>query len=303
MSPKPEMCPIDQLNKKVRVVAAKNPKDPTYAAIREPTSAHKSASTSGWSLEAFRLSAVNKGLGPALGLANPTVYVRRFEWLMYLHTLHAVFWIARFIWFEPQGWAKYAATFVAIWAWTDFKGGVLHVVLDNPDNINYPVIGLPSLEFQMHHAIPQDIVIKGFAQACSDLNPIACYGIGWTLYHSGGDPYTMALASTVLLCAYAGQYAHQAAHKLPKQRPTWVTWLQRLGVMVPPEVHHRHHQTHDVDFAILNGWSNPVLRQMLKWLPQRPYGGTWITLFVLCTAFDAFVLTGLLRPLLGVQIA
>merc|ERR1712125_183636 len=50
--------------------------------------------------------------------------------------------------------------------------GVLHVVLDHPDNISLPVLGQPCLEFQWHHAIPDDLVRKDFVDVCGDLNTV-----------------------------------------------------------------------------------------------------------------------------------
>lgn len=238
----------------------------------------------------------------ALGLANPTVYVRRWEWFAALHAAVAVAFIANFIINEPNGLMKYAATLLAMWWWSDFKGGMLHVVLDTPGNIKYPVIGLPSLEFQLHHAIPQDIVMKGFGQACADLNPIACYAFLILSLQTWWDPYSMALGETILLCSYAGQYSHQATHKLAKHRPEWVKMLQNVGILLPPDVHRRHHQTHDKDFAILNGWSNPLLKQMLKIFPQKECAGVWVGMFLMCTAFDAWSLSMIMKPLLGVVV-
>ncbi len=46
----------------------------------------------------------------------------------------------------------------------DFYGAVLHVVLDHPPFIQMPVIGPGCLEFQWHHAIPNDIVSKPYVQ-------------------------------------------------------------------------------------------------------------------------------------------
>lgn len=45
-------------------------------------------------------------------------------------------------------------TFVFSFMWYDLFSGVLHVNLDNPDFINFPVLHEPCLEFQWHHHIP-----------------------------------------------------------------------------------------------------------------------------------------------------
>jgi hypothetical protein len=274
--------PIEKLNRLVKMVADKNPDEPTYELLRKEPSSF-------WDRPDVCI---------ALGMANPTVYVRRWEWFAMLLSLNALFWIGNYVVNESHGLAKYAALLVILWWYSDFKGGMLHVVLDTPANIKYPVIGLPSLEFQLHHAIPQDIVIKGIWQACADLNPIAVYAFILVAAESGFDPLAMAIGETILLCSYCGQFSHQATHKLSKDRSETVKFLQRVHILLPPEVHRKHHQTHDKDFAILNGWSNPVLAQMLKVFPQHSCAPVWVGMFLTATAFDAVCLAYLLRPLL-----
>ena len=94
----------------------------------------------------------------------------------------------------------------------DFYGAVLHVVLgnrlklkvfpksdfvfhfyviiysfiDHPAFVNYPILGDGCLEFQWHHAIPQDICRKPFYEACGDLNLTALLHLGWLAVINGG---------------------------------------------------------------------------------------------------------------------
>ena len=48
--------------------------------------------------------------------------------------------------------------------WYDFYSGMLHIVLDNPSFLEFPILGPPCLEFQWHHHIPSDITSKKFLQ-------------------------------------------------------------------------------------------------------------------------------------------
>ena len=65
--------------------------------------------------------------------------------------------------------------------WYDFLSGVLHMVLDNPEFINFPIIDDSCLEFQWHHRIPTDIISKSFLQVCGDLNMIMIMLLGFYL--------------------------------------------------------------------------------------------------------------------------
>lgn len=273
---------FEKLNGLVKKVAEKNPQQTYLDCVRNK-------GTSFWERPDVCI---------ALGMANPTVYVRRWEWLCALLTLNAVYWIGNYIVNTPNGLLRYAVVFALMYAYSDFKGGMLHVVLDTPSNIKLPVVGCPSLEFQLHHAIPQDIVMKGISQACADLNPIAIYAFVLVAIETGFDPLAMALGETILLCSYAGQFSHQATHKLAKQRGPIVKFLQDAHILLPPDVHRKHHQTHDKDFAILNGWSNPLLAQMLKIFPQYSCSHIWLGMFLFGMAFDSALLAMAIRPLL-----
>ena len=44
----------------------------------------------------------------------------------------------------------------------DLFSGVLHIVLDDPHNLDVPLLGQPALEFQWHHRLPHDITAKDF---------------------------------------------------------------------------------------------------------------------------------------------
>jgi len=78
-----------------------------------------------------------------------------------------------------------------------------------------------------------------------------------------------ALQSLVLVvAANAGllvQISHMAAHgRFPTSRVVRV--LQRTHLMLPPRDHRAHHATFDRNFAILTGWSNPLLNLFYTWV-------------------------------------
>jgi hypothetical protein len=271
--------PIDRLNAHAKLIAAKHPDDEALEALRRPIKSY-------YDTPEFCVG---------LGLANPTVYIRRWIWYTCLLVLSCVAFILNFALSEQNGWFKVLKILPFVWFYTDLFGGVLHIVLDTPSNVKYPVIGLPSLEFQLHHAIPQDIVRKGIWQACGDLNTIASYGLIISAVTTGFDKLTLCVGGMALLAGYAGQGAHQAAHKLPKDNNGFVKFLQKAGLFVSPEIHRGHHQTHDKDFCILCGWSSPLLQLGLKVMPQFTAPGAWIAIFVTMVAVGPIYLSRFLR--------
>lgn len=58
------------------------------------------------------------------------------------------------------------------------------------------------------------------------------------------------------------QLSHAAAHGRWNSSPSinrLVRFLQRAGILLPPEMHRAHHTGFDGNFAILTGWSTPLL--------------------------------------------
>lgn len=270
---------FDKLNAHAKAIAAKHPDDEALECLRREVKTF-------YDSPEFCVG---------LGIANPTVYIRR--WVSYLAALvlFCVGAMANFALSESWGGLKLLAIAPAVWFYTDLFGGVLHVVLDTPSNIKYPIIGLPSLEFQLHHAIPQDIVRKGLLQACGDLNTLATWGLVISSVSTNFDPFTLCVGGMALLAGYAGQAAHQAAHKLPKDNSSFVKFLQQNGLFVRPDVHRGHHQTHDKDFCILCGWSSPLLDLGLKLMPQYTCSGAWVAIFVTMVAIGPVYLAKTLR--------
>jgi hypothetical protein len=199
--------------------------------------------------------------------AGTDVYMTRISIIPYLVTLAGAFFIARMYWFCGVLPSMFVNLCMFIYA--DFKGGVVHVVLDEPENINLPLLGPGALEFQMHHAIPRDNVIKPYIQMLGDLNTIVVICCSLVIFLGHTDPLAMGLLSSIILFSYVGQYAHRASHMSKKMRPQWVQTLQRWHILLPPGDHAKHHKTYDDNFPILNGWTAPFFSWAVKKTTNR----------------------------------
>jgi hypothetical protein len=201
--------------------------------------------------------------------------------------------------------------FVIMFIGYDFYSGILHVVLDHPDNIAIPILGQPCLEFQWHHAIPDDIVRKDFVDVCGDLNVVVLIlaVINLVLLDDvGNNGMAMLLLGLKLWMAYYGQFSHRSAHALSYRRrydqngggadaalssstttttfleTMVVPWLQSNGFMITPKHHTLHHKApnHDVDFCLI-GICNPVIDGLRT---ITTHNGTWIMVLFVWSIFD-----------------
>jgi hypothetical protein len=138
----------------------------------------------------------------------------------------------------------------------DFYSGLVHVNLDDTRNLSgwkSIILFQGCLEFQWHHAIPQDITSKTFIECCADLNIIIAISAAVNcivMGHTTG--ITAALTGLKLLFAYFGQHCHRSSHTSKTKRPAYVNALQNAGVMLDQVKHNGHHRMpHDENFCLI----------------------------------------------------
>jgi hypothetical protein len=216
-------------------------------------------------------------------VAGTPVYQIRSALMVYLYSLSTFVLIA-------CGVAKISLFATALSVATIFLGydlysGVLHVVLDHPDNISLPILGQPCLEFQWHHAIPDDLVRKDFVDVCGDLNTVVLILaiINCLLLDVKNAPgVAMVVGGMKLWMAYFGQYSHRSAHSFGRNSPV-AEFMQKYGLMISPKAHLSHHKApHDTDFCLI-GICNPIIDAMRA---VTTHNGVWLTLFLVWSVFD-----------------
>lgn len=82
---------------------------------------------------------------------NLTVYQKRYTFLPIFFFAISSLLLSTYVSNRPMT-ILVAALFSYIYY--DFLSGILHIVLDNPENLNLPILKEPCLEFLWHHHIP-----------------------------------------------------------------------------------------------------------------------------------------------------
>lgn len=209
---------------------------------------------------------------------NIVVYKERWMWVP------LVFSFASIITLVYHSTSPLTVLVAAIFSflWYDFFSGVLHIVLDNPEFVKYPILCDPCIEFQWHHHIPSDLTCKPFLQVCGDLNLVMT--IILTVYFS---PYTgfryhtpmvLCLVSCKVLMAYFGQLCHCMSHMPAQHRPNWVIFLQKNCLMISSREHMIHHNSYDGNFCIGTGACNGIISWCLKNVTSNKW--CWLGLFL-----------------------
>jgi hypothetical protein len=150
--------------------------------------------------------------------------------------------------------------------------------LDNPANLNMPVLGQPCLEFQMHHHFPTDLVQRPFLDVLGDLNTVVTILVTWCVclvdLH---NPIVRYMAGLKIFMAYYGQLSHRSAHTPSSKKNKVIEGLRSLGLMISLEKHRSHHRPpHDVDFCLV-GVCNPLMDFLYHKVTQNRY--VWMISF------------------------
>ena len=187
-------------------------------------------------------------------------------------------------------------TFVVFYFYIDFYSGILHVVLDNPRFVRLPLIGVPCVEFQWHHSFPYDISTRRLLDVWGDLNVLLIVKSLFLFGILGFTTTAFMVAGVGYAFGYANQFSHRLTHTAPRNRPKLAVWMQERNVLLPPEVHHTHHNDHELSFPVLNGHSRGLIQAMLRVVPN---GYAWLALFVILTAFDLVAVAWMIDRIWG----
>jgi hypothetical protein len=207
----------------------------------------------------------------------------------------AVFWAASCA--AQYGFSVMVIAFLLNYVFYDLYSGILHLCLDHPDNISAPILGQACLEFQWHHHIPDDIVVKGLFESIADLNLATClvYSIQFCASGFGTDKLVLGCTGIKACMGHFGQFSHLSSHTRLANRSTFVQWLQDQSLMASVKSHHKHHtMPHDTEFCLL-GVCNPILNRLIKYKPPFENPRFYAGLFVAWSVFDVVVMCRIVR--------
>jgi ubiquitin-conjugating enzyme E2 variant len=162
----------------------------------------------------------------------------------------------------------------------DLATGLVHWLCDRFGSESTPLVGRYLIAgFREHHRDPEAIGRHAFlersgANVGATLPVLAlAHPVAGALEGAAAAGATGAALAFALLVALTNEI-HLQAHRATRCRA--VAWLQRLGLVLRPEEHARHHRGgHDRAYCIATGWSNRVLDRLRLFdrLERRLRGG------------------------------
>lgn len=151
----------------------------------------------------------------------------------------------------------------------DFMSAMLHKFFDSWAPTKDNVIGKAALSFRLHHDVPTDMNGFTYMQNVTHYSKLMAPLYATTMMASPHiDPATSTGLLVSLLLFSNGNEFHVQAHR-GSQASGWAKVAQKLRLSLRPGDHARHHRgATDVDYGIINGWSNAPTRRLWKHLDR-----------------------------------
>jgi hypothetical protein len=166
---------------------------------------------------------------------------------------------AAHVWSNPWLLPALPAVVVVI----DVLSGAVHWFFDTRILPGPTPLGRIAVDFLDHHVRPArtgevSFVVSARRAALYVSTPLARASLaldGW--------PVLQAVVFWTGALALYGPQTHKYTHT--SATPTVVRLAQRLGLMLVPAAHHRHHADHTRAYCVFTGWANPLLDGMAFW--------------------------------------
>jgi hypothetical protein len=155
----------------------------------------------------------------------------------------------------------------------DFVSGLVHCAADNFGYETTPLFGVAFIKpFREHHRDPQGITRHDFVEANGNsciVNLLVVLPL-LALFPVASAAWALLIALFILtftLAILGTNQFHKWAHQ--ESPSSFVRLLQRIGLVLRPEVHKVHHTVpFDRYYCITTGWLNPVLDRIgfFEWM-------------------------------------
>ena len=162
------------------------------------------------------------------------------------------------------GW-WYIALFLIAYALTDFINGFVHLFMDN-NNDYTSIVGPLNALFHLHHKHPR----------YTDRHPALMYILetgakNWLapymillVYAQSISALAPSLNFVLVMIGILSSFAEMSHYLCHNSSSPTVRFLQKWGVLLHPAHHAIHHESDNVNYAFLNGMSDPLLNTIAR---------------------------------------
>ena len=166
------------------------------------------------------------------------------------------------------GWVWQLGALVAAYLIADFVNGLVHWYMDSQDQYE-SVVGPLIANFHLHHKLPryqdQSLLWVYFNESGSKVWLVFYLGAVMVGYYADiFPPMLMYILAYVGILSSVAEVSHYLCHN---SSSSGVKFLARMGLLLSKRHHAQHHLQDNVNYAFLNGLTDPLI----NWL-ARSYG-------------------------------
>mmetsp|Transcript_15802 Transcript_15802/g.19596 ORF Transcript_15802/g.19596 Transcript_15802/m.19596 type:complete len:274 (-) Transcript_15802:381-1202(-) len=180
-----------------------------------------------------------------------------------------------FVWFllspfwNVSGWSVGNSLVQAVLAVCFIEGnsGMFHIVFDNENLNQFPIIGPLAKDFQIHHVQPAAITKVNIIEYLQQVHLPGVLIIPLQVFLTREWVSMRPFWFFTILYLHVMFLAHRWAHMLPGENYKTVSWAQKHGLLLSMKHHVQHHKTYDCNYSIFMGWGdllyNPLTKHLL----------------------------------------
>ncbi len=160
-------------------------------------------------------------------------------------------------------WAWHAVLFGGAFFAADFINGFVHLLMDNRDRYK-GILGPIIANFHLHHArIKYDRRPLSAVYYLESRSKIWLFVVQLTTLGlvSVLPPSAILFVAYFAVLSCFAEVSHYICHTLTGP---WIDRLGRLRLILPKPHHHRHHTLDNINYAFLNGMSDPLLNVLAR---------------------------------------
>ena len=175
----------------------------------------------------------------------------------------------------------------------DLASGLLHIVLDNPHNVDNKYIGKFADGFQQHHFNTSLVVNMKLRDHLRPMGLVIVFTSYLGLLIHGA--YNTSLYIYIVTFSFSicwMQCCHRWSHMTRTKRGFIITMFQKLGICLKPTEHLIHHKSPYLkNFCIMSGVFNPFLNKIVICDPElHPHKKKWSLIFIIVMIISIYLI-------------
>jgi len=169
------------------------------------------------------------------------------------------------IWDIELGLPGQLLAFILAYVLTDFLNGLVHMIMDHRDEYE-AFYGPLVANFHLHHQTPKytrrPLPVVYFNETGAKIWLVPYLGLVLYSIISGGfSPFVLHLLVYIGILSSVAEVSHYLCHT---SRSKTARFLARHGVLLSMKHHAPHHATDNMNYAFLNGMSDPIINVIAR---------------------------------------